>query len=700
MEADLQMIDSIHLFTPTMVSIGELSKSAGTLESCVMSLEINGDHSLSVVTTRHLEVGTRAVIVMDGGRYTEWVLDEVEQEHSDTEYGTSSYHFVWSIQYDFQSTNVGTIEQPGMSMDSGCTAKMALECAVKGTGWEVGVVSGVKTKSAVVMNYNSAWDRLDQVIRHWGGEVSVSFVIGDHNSIAGRRVNLTDHIGDRRPDRRLEWRHDLTSISRDPDPGPYFCRVIPLGNGESVTSDDGESTISEPLTIERVTGKKYLADEEVEGLFWFRDASGEYHYPTTTVSYSTDDDNELLTLAYVDLQNHTRPGVSYTGTVSQLVESGMFTKRGGVDLGDEVHIVDYGFNPEYPLVTQERVVKIEWDLVNNDDKKVTIGKFRQTLENTMAGMVSAVGIDRIEAITHLDLPTITIPDYSQLKIDIPNLEFDIPEFEIPEYEIPDFEIPEFDFSEWEDTLNELTDEFESRLDDIDALLAELTGITYDPETDTFYDANDNVIDTGSLYQGDTDTFVGDTTIEDLLDDGTFSVDDDGNIVDKAGNVVVPAEDVAAATGGITYVTGGDGWTHQINGVTYDTGTINFVTNGSGGGSGGGSSGSSSTKPSSTTKKTSWESNARTAALNLAKRLAENKAKKKDSTASKKKAKAKSNFAVTAANIATSIGINTNATPDTKNELFGKSTDDGNFIIPGEDGWLDHLFGNSGGGYSF
>lgn len=637
MEAGLAMIDSVLLFSNEMEPLGELSKHAGTLDQCVMSLEINGEHSLSIDTTVQLDVGTRALTMDPSGRWREWVVDEPEQEHSSTDYGTCSYHLVWSLQYDLQQTNIGRIDQPGMSDDDGCGAFEALRCALDGSVWDVGTVEP-KTKTAVVMNYNSAWDRLNQVVKYWGGEIDDKIEVYKPVGVIGREVNLVDHVGDKEPWRRLEWRHDLTSISRTPDPGPYFCRVMPLGNGESIIADDGETSISEPLTLEHLIGKKYIADTEAEKVFRMRMRYGSdyWHYPITAVSYSTDDENELLTLAYEDLHNHTRPEVSYSGTVSQLVEAGM-ELGDGVNLGDEVQIVDYGFNKDHPLTTCERVVKIEWDLINQEDKKVTIGKFRQTLEKTMAGMASAVGVEKVVANTAMDIPSVQIPEYPAMVIETPSGDYTISP---SEYEPLD--------------LSGYYGDYEDRLQTLENLMSSLTGIEYDPETDTYYDRDGEVISPtiDESYATDMDSFVPDT-----------------------------------AYGADAFSLFGDGWEHQVDGVAVSKGVVNFVTvrnagGSSGGSSGGGSGGSSSSSPTQKTNRTDLNQaqQEKRDALALAAQKRKNRAANKESA---KKNASKADFKVTAANIAGSIGINTHA--DTVQELWGvsdkKDPDTGYYVKP-------------------
>jgi len=373
--------------------VGELSQAAGTLTKCDMTLEINGEHSLSVETTRHLDVGTRALTRGRDGRWREWVVDEQEETHSNGPHAVGSYHMIWSLQYDLQGVNPGNVVQPGMA--SHTTARNALSMALSGTSrWGVGTCD-VTTRNGAVMAFNSAWDRLNTVVKYWGGNVDAEIEVGE-TGVRSRRVALLQHQGSAEATRRLEWHHDLTSITRTPDPGPYYCRVIPFGNGDTEYADDDETTISWKLDIGEVNGGViYLRDTEAERLFRVSDGRGGYEYPTVAVDYSTDDPDELLALGQEDLHAHTRPSVSYTGTVSQFVEAGMDVDD--IALGDEVQIVDYGFHEGVPLRVQERVLRIEVDMLGISDERLTIGKLRQSIERTMSNITKAIG-DKVTAV--------------------------------------------------------------------------------------------------------------------------------------------------------------------------------------------------------------------------------------------------------------------------------------------------------------
>ena len=444
----------IHLFDRLMNPIGELSESAGNLSKCVRVEEINGEHSLSITTPMHLEVGTRAIAYIyrrnvwgDGrvhttGGWQEWVLDEASEHHEDTEYGENDYHFCWSAQSDLKGV-YGPTQQPGMA--SPASAFDALVAALSGQSmWgylgALGLDKDKAVMSGAIMPFGeSAWDRLSIVVKYWGLEIEASVDNVDYglHEHMKRLIALRDHIGNPEVTQLLEYGHNLTGITRTPPPGPYFCRVIPLGNGETYDADDGVATYEEPLTIEEVNGgKNYISDPDAEMTFRTTDGRGGYTYPTIAVSYSTDDPEELLALAREDLHAHTRPTVSYEGTVRAFNAAEM--RAEDLCLGDEVQVVDHKFNRDFPLGIQERVIRIEHDELRHDDTKITIGKFVPTIEKTMAAALETIGVKNVAAHQlplEVDVAEGT-PELSVYTIDTPTSEgisYTIPSYDVPDY---------------------------------------------------------------------------------------------------------------------------------------------------------------------------------------------------------------------------------------------------------------------------
>lgn len=373
--------DRLILFDRSMGVLPEIAPSE--VLSRVRTEEINGEHSLVLVTSRRLEEGWRMLTVDGTGKWREWVVTEIDEEHALGKRATGTYHMVWSLQYDLTTSYSHTHAEIGYG-SSPATAPLVAEVILQGVvGWQVGPcdAANVPSGKGAVMIYESAWSRLSKAVEVMGCEVDSIIEVSNLFGVTARKLCLKAHIGSEEVTRRFDWKHDVTNIKRTPDPGPYYCRVVPLGKGETEYADDDETTFEWPLDITEETGTEqnpgpyYIEDAEAAAVFRRSDGNGGWIYPAIAVSYSEDDPELLLNAALDDLHNHTRPNVTYEADVVQLGEAGMDAY--GVSIGDDVHIVDYGFNEDVGLRLQGRVIKMEVDELSPDaDTKLTIGQLR------------------------------------------------------------------------------------------------------------------------------------------------------------------------------------------------------------------------------------------------------------------------------------------------------------------------------------
>ena len=450
MDAEVPLMFRVRLFRPDGTPLGELSDDAGTLLSCERSEEINAEHSLSITTERHLEVGTRALTRHADGRWREWVVDEPAETHDSGLHAKGTYHLCWSLQYDLQAVYGRTRE---VGMVNPAPASAALVAALDGTTrWQAGATDVTTTALGVVMEEkDSSWDRLNVIAKRWGGEFDAEITVNDFG-VTSRKVILRQHLGSQVPTRRFEWGHNLTSITRTPDPGPYFCRIVPLGNGESEEASDGVTTYNVYLDISSCKyyydsgngirhdrGSRYLRDEQSELLFRVSDGKGGYEYPHAVVTFPTDDADELFELARQDMLSHTRPGISYSGSVASFAGAGMDTD--GIELGEEVQAIDLGFNADLPLRVQERVLKMDVDELGKDDTKISIGRLSPTLERNLATITKTIGAADISYNTptwdssKYPVTTPTLPIYEVEQPDSGGYTYTVPTYntDIPDY---------------------------------------------------------------------------------------------------------------------------------------------------------------------------------------------------------------------------------------------------------------------------
>lgn len=353
--------------------------------------EINGEHKLEVITTRSLMEGWRALTIDAMGKWREWVVTEVDENHQSGRSAIGTYHLVWSLQYDLTYTHYHDYAEVGMEFDG--SSQDACDFVLLGQSkWERGTcdASPVEAGKGCFSVYESSWERLSKVVEAFACEVDATIEVSDLYGVTARKLDLRAHVGSTATTRRFDWGRDVNSIRRTPDPGPYYCRVVPLGKGDTEYAGDDETSFEWPIDITEETGGiEYIEDTEAAVAFRVDDGDGGYYYPTKTVTYNTDDPEELLWMAQDDLPNHTRPNVTYEADVVQFEKAGLDSH--GVALGDDVQIVDRGFNPDAPLRLQGRVIAHSvYEPPTGNGATLTIGQVRRSATGLLGEMTRAI----------------------------------------------------------------------------------------------------------------------------------------------------------------------------------------------------------------------------------------------------------------------------------------------------------------------
>lgn len=324
--------------------------------------EINGEHSLTLVTREDYEKQQRMLFRDSQNVWHEYVIIGIDHTHADTNLKT--YYAIWSIQYDLDGTIVTTM--PGR--ENPVTSTVALQHALAGTArWTVGNVTQ-NTTGGASMYYLSGWEALGKVVEVWGGEVDVTIEAGASGNITSRRVNLLNHQGSSEAVRRFDYSSDLQQIRKIVEDTPFTCRITPRGAAEE--SELGG--YGRKITIESVnSGIEWLQDDDVVDLVKLPDGQGGWEYPNQIVEYSDIDDPQILKeIALAHLHDFTRPRVTYEAEVIQLEKAGLNAK--GIGLGDVVNVVDRDFTSE-GLRLEGRVTRLDLDELDPANNQVTIG---------------------------------------------------------------------------------------------------------------------------------------------------------------------------------------------------------------------------------------------------------------------------------------------------------------------------------------
>lgn len=349
---------------------------------CVRTEVLNGEHSLAVTTTRRLRQSQRILMCDATGKWREYVVTGPDENHDGGKNAVGTYYCVWSVQHDL-STVYGAELRPGVVNPVPCA--VALEAALDGTSRWTLAACHVSTTGGVSMCNNSAWERIADVVSVFGGELD-ALVTVDGTKVAGRAIVLHDQQGSATAKRRFDWGRDVTGIRRKPPEGACVCRVKPLGKGEE--SGDG---YGRKITIAPVNGGvDYLRDTQAEAAFRLPNGSGGWEYPTTIAENGDMETPEALKAwGQKVLHDYTRPVPTYEANVLQYAEAGMDVQ--GVALGDVVHVVDSGFNPDAPLRLEARVVKIVTNELDPSDVMLTIGQIGAGFADRLKALGARMG---------------------------------------------------------------------------------------------------------------------------------------------------------------------------------------------------------------------------------------------------------------------------------------------------------------------
>ena len=152
--------------------LGELSEDE--VFGLVRTEKVNGEHSLTITTTRVLEKGWRVLTCDARGIWREHVVYGTDALHDSAERPFGSYYCVWSVQPDLMGTRVSAM--PGVQ--SPTTAALALDAALGGTGrWSRGTVTQMTTGGASMYD-TDGWSAMGTLVETWGGEVDTTIGVG------------------------------------------------------------------------------------------------------------------------------------------------------------------------------------------------------------------------------------------------------------------------------------------------------------------------------------------------------------------------------------------------------------------------------------------------------------------------------------------------------------------------------------------
>lgn len=338
----------------------------------------DGTDTLDITVIGEIGKDERIVFQDSMGRWSEYICQYPETERSTGRPVTTAYC----------SGSVSELSRTYIE-DRRNRDATSVACAAKaldGTKWKPGTIqAGTSTHTADLSFYHtSTLAALDRVCNTFGLELSTRIEVSG-NIVAARYIDLLEHRGQSVATRRFEYGRDLTSVKKTVDGDDVVTRLWCWGKGVEAAGEDGNTTggYGRKIGISDVNdGKPYIdADASTLAQWGIIGADGKIH--PAEGSYEDgdiDDPAKLLAAGKAYLAKASKPSVSYTADVETLGKAGF--DAAGVDVGDDVQIVDTTFTPALRL--EGRVLKIEEDLIGGPDAtKITLGNIRQTITQRM-----------------------------------------------------------------------------------------------------------------------------------------------------------------------------------------------------------------------------------------------------------------------------------------------------------------------------
>lgn len=350
--------------------------------SATTHTELNGEHSLTIVTTQVLEKGVRLLVLHSTQLASEYAVVGIDSEHACGRKTVGTYYCVWSIQEDLSSVLVSFM--PGVRTPT--PGWYALDTLLSTqTRWTRGETM-IEVRSGASMYDMTAWDAIGVLLEKWGGEldVGIDFV---SDRITGRRVLYKSRLGKTEAPTlggppRLDYGDEVSSIKRTLTDSPLICRISPRGKGEE-TEGGG---YGRKIRITSVNdGKDYLEYAPMVDAARITNSDGTYIYPTAIVENpDCETPADLLAWAQDNLAAFCTPEAVYEVDVSYFKYQNV-----SLGLGDSVQVVDRSFAGE-PLYLESRVIAIDRDLLNPRGTVYTIGATRETIAAKFSALSGAV----------------------------------------------------------------------------------------------------------------------------------------------------------------------------------------------------------------------------------------------------------------------------------------------------------------------
>lgn len=346
--------------------------------------ELNGEHSLTLVTTQVIEKGTRLLVVdnygTDSQEVAEYAVVGVDAEHASGKTTVGTYYCVWSIQEDLSGVIVSVM--PGVQTPT--EGWRALDSLLSTQGrWARDTTQTMTALGGASMYDMSAWDAISVLLKNWGGEIDVKISLDSQTGVSSREVVYKDQIGRHEsvvP--RVDFGDGVSSIKRTLSDSQLICRISPRGKGEATESGG----YGRKITIESVnSGRDYLEYEPMRDIARIKNPDGTFIYPTVIVeNQKCETPANLKTWAEASLADFCTLEAVYEVDAAYIQ-----SQTGEPHLGDDIQVVDSSFAGE-PLYLESRIIAIDRDLLNPRSKVYTVGATRESIAAKFSALSGSI----------------------------------------------------------------------------------------------------------------------------------------------------------------------------------------------------------------------------------------------------------------------------------------------------------------------
>lgn len=291
-----------------------------------------------------------------------------------TEKKRSDVYYVEGI--DKAESDLRTVTVIEDKRPQNATADQALYTALEGTGYEVGMVSGLPEVRSLSFYYISPAEALTKIIETYGCEFRVRYTFVE-NRITSRYIDLAKRFG-KVSGKQFLYGDNALSIEHEETADDVVTALIGRGKGEETVDEDGQATGGYGRRIEftdvvwskkngnpvdKPSGRNYIVSETARQAYGLSQDGQLRHRWGVFVDEKIEDKAVLLQRTYEELQKLSVPITTFKASILAM--------NGEADYGDSVAII----RDEIGIAFEARLHKVVYDKLDSDRTTVELGDY-------------------------------------------------------------------------------------------------------------------------------------------------------------------------------------------------------------------------------------------------------------------------------------------------------------------------------------